>query len=188
MDLELLWRYENGSVFQVDLEPGYYFDMEDFSFDGIFFPFSLAVAIPLNPDLAGVIGSHVRPGFERGFLPILGVDWSISEAVDLQLQMPESRLTWYAAERWIFTLGFEWISESYALEKNGGLDRKMLTFESIDMEAGVVFRLNDEMRLALVYGESTEREVEFEKTGMMLPRVSDIDDGQYLKLGLLGPL
>jgi len=185
-DVAITWRYEGESELRATFAPGYYTDMKELGLDGMFFPFSLVFATPLSLKIAGVIGAQVRPEFERAVLPVVGVDWAISEHAELQLQLPQSQLTWYAARNLILYAALEWKSESFALEKDGAVDRKMITFESLDMEAGILFKLNDEMRIALVVGESSDREVEFEKDEG-LPRVSDIEDGQFFKIAILGP-
>ena len=181
------WHYADKFSLQTRFEPGFYTDIEEFGSDAIYYPFSLALAHGFTPVLDGVVGLTIRPDFERVVMPIIGVNWEISNLVHLMAQLPESRLEYFATANWNIYAGFNWENTSYALRKQGDFDREQITIEDLRFFGGLGYRINDELQVALEVGEIFDRDVEFDRVAEGMPTDVEIEDAFLLRVAIIGP-
>ena len=187
LDLGWTWRYADKFSLQTRFEPGFYTDVEEFGADAIYYPFSLALARGFTPVLDGVIGVTIRPDFERVVMPIVGVNWEISNLVHLKAQLPESRLEYFVTANWNIYAGFNGENTSYALRKKGGFDREQITIEDLRFFGGLGYRINDELQVALEVGEVFDRDVEFDRAPEGMPADVKIEDAFLFRVAVMGP-
>ena len=187
LDSGWTWRYVGGWALQFHALPGMYSDLEEVSSDVFFMPVSLALVKAYNPYLSGIVGTQYRMGFEREFIPLIGLAWDISDAVRLDARLPESRLTWYGGRDWSTHLGFEWRNMTFSLREAGAIDRKKLTLEDYQGYWGLAYRLSDELQLTGEIGSVFGRGMEFDRQVEGWQRDVDIDPALFLRFMVVGP-
>jgi len=168
---------------QARVRPGIYADLEKIDSGTFFFPFSLAVIRSFNPDLSGVAGLDIRPGFERALMPRIGVAWEASEKLRIDAQLPESRLTCFILPDWTTDVSLLWRNTSYRLRD----DRDMLTIEDIRLAWGLTYRTADQVEFNVQLGRSFHRSVEFEDVATDEPQDVDISNATFLRVTVGGP-
>ena len=170
-------RYENGMAVQARAVPGIYSDMEEIGSDDIFIPFSLSLIRAYNPQLSGIAGFEIRPGFETSIMPLIGVEWEINDVLKLDARLPESRLVWFAHRDWTTQLGFEWHNMSFGL----GDDRDQITVEDYRAYWGLTCRISDQLEFTGELGRVFERSVEFKERAADADGVdTDLDLGNAI--------
>lgn len=187
VDMGWTWHSVNDFAVQTRFAPGLYSDIEEIGSDAIFWPFSLALARGFTPGFYGVLGLNIRPYFKHVVMPIVGVDWEITNLVHLKAQLPESRLIYYATANWTAYAGLKWESTTYALRDKASFDREQITLEDFRYFGGLRYRINDELRIALEIGEVFDRDVEFGRASEDHPSDVDIDDAFFFRFAILGP-
>jgi len=181
------WRYDSGMGFQVRTMPGVYSDMEEFSSEMFYMPWSFAVVHAFDPSLSGIIGAQIRPSFNRVVLPLIGAEWQVNDAWRVKVQVPESRVTWYAAPDWSVYLGLDWQDTTYSLREKGTFDREELTLEDWRVYVGSTYRLTDQIELSADIGSVFDRNIEFEDDSDSFDGEIDISSEMFLRFGIIGP-
>lgn len=181
------WRYIDGIAFQVRVDPGIYSDLESMGGDDFYMPFSLSFFRAFQPDLAGVAGLQIRPGFDRLIMPLIGLDWELNEHLRLSARLPQSRIQVYFNKTWMAHAGFEWNNLSYTLGEYGSYRRGMITYEDYRLSVGVTYRLSDDFQVTGEAGRSFNRSVEFEDEAPGLRSNIDIERAPFLRIGIGGP-
>lgn len=181
-------RTMRGTSFQTRIRPGVYSDLEELGADALYVPFSLAVIQSFVPDMSGIAGVEVRTGFDRTFIPLIGIAWQPAETFRLEAGVPESRLEWFVDPFWSVYTGFEWLNSSYRLREESGLNRRQITLEDYRAYAGLSYALSHDVRLSCEMGAVFDRSVKFERTSGDLDRNVDISDGFFVHFGVACPL
>lgn len=181
------WRYVSGNALQLRVAPGIYSDIEEMSSDVLFSPVSIIFFKSFHDDMGGLLGVEVRPGFERVFFPLIGLDWEMHDHFRLSLRLPESSLTVHFNKNWSAHVGYEWSNMSYALREKGSYSREMITYEDSRYTFGLTYKISDELQFTGVVGQSFDRSVEFEKPDGGIPGKIDIERGTYVRVGIGGP-
>ncbi len=187
MDAGWTWRYVNGSALQVRVRPGIYSDIEKIDSDAFFLPFSCAGIGAFHPKLSGIAGLELRIGFEREVMPILGLEWEISEWLRLRAGLPESRLTCFFDRYWRSYLGLDWRSDTFSIREKGSFDRDTITIEDFHAYWGLSYSLTDEIQLIGEIGSIFSRGVEFGRQEEESDDSVDIDKQVFLRMGIGGP-
>jgi len=180
-------RTIEGTAFRVGARPGLYSDAEELSGDGLYVPFHLAAIQSFSPELSGIVGVEVRPGFDREFFPIAALAWQPSPLVRVEVGVPESRLEWSVAQYWTAHAGFLWNNETFALREKGDYDRQSITVEDYTGSVGVSYAVSDSVSIRFDLGRRWHRSVSFEKPADGLAQDVDIDEGTFVRLAAVGP-
>lgn len=171
-------RYGQGQALQVRAMPGLYGDLNALDSRGFYVPFSLALIQAFHPDLSGVAGLEVRPGFDRTLMPIVGLKWEPFNWLGIEPRLPRSRITWFATPEWSAYAAFEWRNLSYALSDA----RRMITLQDFRTYGGLAHRLSDRMELSLEVGRALGREVKFRRGERY-----DVASVVFARVGVGGP-
>lgn len=181
------WRYADGGAFQFRVKPGMYSDMEEISSEVWYVPVSVAFIRSFHPDISGLLGVEGRPGFDRVFMPLVGIDWLVHEKVRLSARLPESRMVIHFTKYWNAFLGFEWNNISYALREKSSYRRDMMTYEDFRYTGGVTYKMSDDLQLTVAVGSAFERSIEFEKPAEDQARKIDMEREAFVRFGIGGP-
>jgi len=187
LDAGWTWRYANGMGFQIRAMPGIYSDMEELSSEMFYMPFSFAVVHAFDPALSGIAGAVVRPSFNRVVMPMIGVEWEVSDAWRVQARIPESRVTWFADPCFSVHLGMEWRNTTFALRERGRFDREEISLEDYRAYIGAAYRYSDQLELTGDIGTIFGRNVEFEDDAHAFDGEIDISSDMFVRLGIVGP-
>ena len=176
-------RNEQGQAMKLDVAPGIYSDIEDLSADDFFVPMTLSGIQALNPQISGLLGIAVYPGFEREFDPRFGIRWVPSDSVAIDLMYPESKVTISPALGWDVYAGVKIHSfAQYQLEEDD--EREALTYEETRFYVGLNQPYTDTVRIQYQIGIVSERSLDFVHQSDEM----DVDDGYFLSIGLSGML
>lgn len=171
-------RYGQGKAFQLRAVPGLYGDSNSLDGRGFYVPFSLALIRAFHPDLSGVAGLEVRPGFYRTLMPIIGFKWEPFPWLGIEPRLPHSRITVFATPEWSAYAAFEWRSRTYALSDA----RRKIALQDFRTYGGLAHRLSDRMELSLEVGRVFGREAKFRRGGGY-----DIEPVVFARVGFGGP-
>lgn len=183
LDAAYTWRQWDGSAVKVDLYPGVYSDLEDIGFDDLYMPFQVLGIQAFNPQLSGVFGVAIYPGFARSFDPRFGVRYAVSDELSVDLMYPESRVTYHPAAQWDVYAGLRNnpVAE-YSLED--GDPRDAFQYDEARMYVGVNAPVNDLMRVMAQLGWTISRSVDFDR----VQPARDVEDAFFVSLGVGGTL
>ena len=185
VDLEWVAGYSGDKFFKLGFEPGIYSDLEDISGKSMFVPVSLSFGKKFRSDFSGEIGLQVRPQFDRQLIPLVGIDWAITDKVEFELAFPESRFDWYFGDGWNVNMCFMWDNVSYRLEGDTH-DRGLITFEEMRYSGGIGRRIASDLHIGVDVGRIAGRKVEFENAGG-LERSIDVEDALFGRIFIAGP-
>ncbi len=165
--LDMGWTWRNGAnAIQARVKPGLYSDIEEMGGSTFFLPFSIAGIRAFAPTISGIAGLEIRPSFERNLLPCAGIEWQIHDTLNLQAQLPESRLEWRINDEWRAALGFLWESTDYALREKSTFDRKQMTLEYSKAGLNVTHLTGDGFYVGMEIGRVFDRTIEFQEPGI----------------------
>lgn len=180
-------RTMGGTAFQARIRPGLYSDIEEISAEVVYFPFSLALIQSFNDQLSGIAGLDVRMGFDRVFIPLMGLAWQPADNLRMHIGIPESKVELYLDRLWSVHGGFEWMNTTYDLREEGGLDRGQMTLEDYRLYGGFTRGIAGNVKFAFDLGYVLERSVEFERAAEGYARDVDIENGMFIRCAVVGP-
>jgi hypothetical protein len=183
LDAGWTWRYVNDTALQVRAAPGIYSDIQEFTTDALYMPFSVAGIARLAPYASGIAGLQIRPGFERPVMPIIGLAWKINDQARLEAGLPVSRFLYSFNRRWSGQAGFEWRSRTFTIDD----DRERVTMEDLRLTAGAVYKVSDLFQVVAEVGSLFERKADFDKEGSGMPSDVNIESAPMLRFAMIGP-
>jgi len=188
LSLDTGWtlRTTGGTAFQLRLRPGMYSDVESLSSEVFYVPFSLALIQSFNDRISGIAGFDVRPGFERVFIPRVGLVWLPGDTFRVKAGVPESKLEWFAGRLWSVYAGFEWLNTTYDLDEEGALDRGEITLEDYRIYLGFSRVVSGSVRLTCDVGQAFERSVSFAREATGYLGDVGIENGMFIRVGMVG--
>lgn len=183
LDAAYVLRQADGSALKVDLYPGVYSDLRDPGVDDVYVPFQVVGIQAFNPQLSGLLGVAIYPGFDRVFDPRFGIRWALTDEVSLDVMYPESRVLYRPAANWDLYAGVrsDPVAE-YHLEDDD--PRDTFRYEEARLYAGINAPVNDVLRVMAQAGWVFNRSVDF---GRVQPE-RDVEDSLYVRVGVGGSL
>ncbi len=182
LDLAYVVRNMDGSALRFDLFPGLYSDTEDFSAKDFYLPLQVLAIQSFNPQISGLIGIAVYPGFDRTFDPRFGVRFAPVETLRVDLMYPESRVTFRPEEFEVYAgLRHSAVNE-FRLED--GDPRKSIGFRETRLFLGTAWPLSDLLRFNVEVGYAFNREIEFKHA----EPDRNWDDALMVRVGIGGPI
>lgn len=180
---DYIYRRWDGSAVRLSVMPGFYTDVDEWSFDSFFIPLEVTGIQAFNPQISGLLGLAVYPGFERAFDPRFGVRFAPIEEVRIDLMYPESRVVFRPVEEWETFAGIrhEAVNE-YRLPDSDG--RRLLAYRETSLYAGVAWPVFEGVRATAELGYVFNREVDFARGAT----ARDIDEAWMIRFGLVGDL
>lgn len=179
IDVGWTWRSADGVACQLRVAPGIYSTLEEVNSDLFMMPFSCSMIRSFAPDLSGVIGVEIRPGFERSIIPIIGLEWEANEVLRVSARLPEARVTCFFARDWSSYLGLDWQSMSYLLHDG----RDLVTMEDFRAYLGVSYRVSYDFRITAEVGGAIDRSLKFDPPDDS----TTIGDAMFMRFALGGP-
>jgi hypothetical protein len=175
-------RYWDGSALLVGIRPGIYSDTEEISIDSFYVPIEALGIQAFNPQISGVIGAAIYPGFDRAFDPRFGVRVAAAESIRVDLMYPETRVIFRPAD-WEFFGGLrhEAVNE-FRLEDDD--PRKMIGYRETRAYIGGAWAIGDAVRMQAEVGWNFNREVDFKREASG----RDIEDALSVRIGIGGGL
>lgn len=180
-------RRPSGMAVQVRAQPGVYSDLEEIGSDTLYVPFSCALIQAFTPQLSGTAGLELRFGFDREIMPIIGVDWRISDLFELEARLPRSRLIYLISNNWNTEMGFSWENTSFSLREKGSYNRRQITLEDLRAYWSITRSVSDGLQLTFELGRVFSREVDFARNVENLESNVDPDAGAYVRVALGRP-
>jgi hypothetical protein len=175
-------RNWDGSALLVGIRPGIYSDLEEVSFESVYVPIEAWGIQAFNPQISGLIGVAVYPGFDRAFDPRFGVRVAAAESVRVDLMYPESRVIFRPADWEMFGgLRHEAVNEFRLGDDD---PRKMIAYRETRAYLGTAWPVGDLFRMQAELGWSFNREVDFKREASG----RDIEDAWYVRIGIGGAL
>ncbi|MCS6771643.1 MAG: hypothetical protein NZ740_06410 [Kiritimatiellae bacterium] len=176
------YRTWAGSAVRVGFKPGFYTTLEDVSFESLYFPFEVLGIQTFNPQISGVIGVAIYPGFDRVFDPRFGVRVAPVPEVRVDLMYPESRVVYRPAEWEVFGgVRHEAVNE-FRLED--GDPRELIGFRETRAYVGGAWPATEVLRIQVDVGLAFNREVDFESEAP----ARDVEDAWFVRIGVGGAL
>lgn len=182
LDLAYVTRDVNGTALKVDVYPGIYSDMKDVSLEDFYLPFQVLAIQSFSPQVSGLIGLAVYPGFDRWFDPRFGIRAAPSENWRVDLMYPESRVTYRPDALELYaSLRHNAINEFRLKESD---KRGSIEFTDTRAALGAGWQLNDLLKVNVEAGYAFGREVMFDH------KAPDRDwrSAPYFSVGIGGPI
>ena len=168
---------------QTRIKPGIYSDLNSFESDMFFMPIAAMLAKNFSQSLSGTIGFEFRYGFDQLFMPIIGLDWEISDQCRLSARLPASLLKYVFNEYGSLYLGFKWNSMSYHLDEDDARD--LMTIEDYRFFGGASFLVSNNIYMLVEAGKVSGRQISFENNdGSDIDY--DIEDNIVIRVGVHG--
>ena len=186
-DVGWTWRYVNGSALQVRAAPGIYSDIEELSFRSFDMPLSAAGVMTFNPYISATVGLQLRPGFERIFMPIVGLVWGPADWLRVEATLPEAKAICHWNDVWSTYVGWAWESMTYTIREKGDFDRKKMTMENYRTTIGASYAVSDALRVIGEIGALSERTIEFERRAPGMENEIDVHSATFVRVGIGGP-
>lgn len=183
----ITWRYVNNTALQLRARPGIYSDLSALDADSLYVPFSGSLIWAVHPELSGLVGVEVRPGFERSVLPLARLEWEASADWRVSAGFPRSRVTYYGLRDCALYGGLDWRSDTFSLDDSGEVDREQLTFEDFRLYGGLAYSVSAELQVIGEAGMAFDRSIEFEKAPEDQRRDIDIASDLFVRVGVVGP-
>jgi len=180
------WRYVNELSLQIRAEPGIYADLEGISLDTLFIPLGCRLIRTFNPDISGVVGLDVRPGFGREIMPLVGVEWSPLDEVHVRAMLPDSRVL-FSFPDWSAYVGFDWQNLSYRMRESGPYSRDLITLEDYRLYGGITGWIGPDIHVFGELGKVFNRSVEFEDGPSGGEESVDVESARVFRVGVGGP-
>lgn len=175
-------RNSQGSALKVDLFPGIYSDVEDLSGKDLFLPLQVSAIQAFNPQISGLIGLAVYPGFQRTFDPRFGVRYAPIDDVRIDLMYPESRIT-YRPDELEFYAGIRHDAvKEFRLKDSDSRDS--IALRETRALLGAAWPLSDILRMSVEVGYVINREIEFDHNAAD----HDWKEAAYFRVGLGGSI
>ncbi len=186
-DVGWTWRYVNGSALQVRAAPGIYSDIEELNFRSLALPLSAAGVMTFNPQISATVGLQLRPGFERIFLPIIGLVWGPTDWLRVEATLPEAKAICHWNDVWSTYIGWAWESTTYRIREKGDFDRKKMSMEAYRTTVGASYALSHDLRVIGEIGALSERNIEFERRAPGMEKEIDLHSATFVRVGIGGP-
>jgi hypothetical protein len=183
LDAGYVWRQWDGSAVKLNLYPGLYSDLRDPGFEDLALPLQVLGIQAFNPQLSGVLGVALYPGFDRSFDPRFGIRWALSDQLSLDLMYPESRLLFRPRDNWDVFAGLrnEAVAQ-YQLEEDD--PRDSFRYEETRVYVGVNAPVSGVLRAMVRAGWVMNRAVDFGRT----QPARDVEDTYFVQAGVGGTL
>jgi hypothetical protein len=154
-ELAATWRFVNGWSLELSAAPGMYSDVTDPQFN------CLATAnmhYSFTPELAGVAGLTVRPGWDLPVMPNIGFAWEPIWFLRTEAMLPRSRAMLTLFDRLTVFGTIEWRNRDYRLEdKEGAPDA--ITMDEWLATGGAMLRISEHTRISAEVGKFFKREI-----------------------------
>jgi len=186
-DVGYTQRLRDGIALQGRIYPGYYGDFEEFGFDALFMPFSVAVISSFDPQASWILGLDVRPSFQQVVMPRVGIAYEASKALRIEAGLPDSRITCFISDSFSLNTGFEWNNTSFAMDDSTEDPRDLATVEDLRYYIGMDQRLSDQIQAGLQMGIADNRKVRYDHHGDDYESKISIEDSFYARFVLTGP-
>lgn len=182
LNLAYVARNVNGTALKVDVYPGIYSDLSDLSLKDFYIPFQALAIQAFNPQISGLIGLAIYPGFDRWFDPRFGIRAAPSEDWRVDLMYPESRVTYRPESIELYaSLRHNAVNEFRLKESD---ERGSIALRDTRAALGAGWQLNDLLKVNVELGYIFGREVEFDH------KAPDQDwrNATYFSVGIGGPI
>ena len=180
INLDLRWdqRFVYGWGMQFELKPGLYSALVDFGGSNWAIPLGIAGVRALNEGLSVLLGLSVYPGFDRVVDPKIGLRWTPSADVELDVFYPETRLAFQLTPGLSVHAGARFLSWlEYQMEEDDPRDRLQLDENRLIL--GVDLHNGDYGKWTVDLGYYFDRKIDFEKVEAGV----DIDDSFGISIG-----
>ncbi|HMP75886.1 MAG TPA: hypothetical protein PKE12_06285 [Kiritimatiellia bacterium] len=182
LNAAFVMRNWDGSALRITAMPGIYSDLEDISFEDLGLPVEVAGIQAFNPQVSGLIGVALYPGFIRAFDPRFGIRYAPDETLRVDLMYPESRVIFRPAAVELYAgLRHDAVNE-FRLEEDDS--RRRMALRETRAFTGVAWLLNDVLRMSVELGYAFNREVDFDKNAPG----RDLEEAWQVRLGIGGAL
>lgn len=180
INLDLRWdqRFAYGWGMQFELKPGLYSSLDDFGGSNWAIPLSLSGVRALNEGLSVLLGLSVYPGFDRVLDPKVGLRWTPSEDVELNVFYPETTLAFQLTPAFSVHAGARFLSWlEYQMEEEDPRDRLQLDENRLILGMGL--HNGDYGKWTVDVGYYFDRTIDFEEVDQGV----DIDDSFGITVG-----
>ena len=179
LQASMLSRNWNGGALQVSVYPGIYSDLQDLSLEDLFLPFQVLGIQAFNPQISGVMGVMIYPGFDRTFDPRFGIRAAPADSVRVDLMYPESRVTFRPDNTWEVFGGLRHSAvNEFRLEEDDPRDQ--FSFRETQFYAGFALPLEAGVRLSAELGYALNREIDFDR----VEPARDLDEAWFIRVGI----
>ncbi|MDA1043653.1 MAG: DUF6268 family outer membrane beta-barrel protein [Verrucomicrobia bacterium] len=187
-EITAVWRYTGDYAVQVGMRPGLYSALDAVGSDGLNLPFSGYFHRRISPELSGTIGAEIRPRFELGIMPYLGLDWARNDSMMIRAGIPESRVDVVVSETLDAFASLEWYNTSYTLDDGDLLSRDSITLDYIELALGGSLDLGNGFSIGAELGSRFNRSLQFNEFGPAGDNHVDVDPSAFGRVSLRRPL
>lgn len=183
LDAGSVWRWWDGSAVKVNVYPGIYSDLRDPGFEDLAVPFQVLGIQAFNPQVSGVLGFAIYPGFDRSFDPRFGVRVAASDQLSVDVMYPESRVLFRPAVNWdLYAVLRNEAVAQFQLEDDD--PRDSFRSEETRVYVGLNAPVSAELRAMGRLGWVMNRSVDFGRA----QAARDVGDAFFVELGVGGTL
>lgn len=155
LDLSPSWRFVNGWSMEWRVAPGIYSDIAAPQFNC---PTTLNFHYAVTPQLGGLGGLTVRPGWDLPVMPNLGLAWQPNPAFRLEAMLPRSQVVLSPFEAFAVFGTLEWRNFDFALDDEEG-GPEAYTVDEWLATAGLAIGMDPDNRLTVEFGTYLGREL-----------------------------
>ena len=157
-------------IFMAHIAPTLY-KFSDISGNDVGFSGSLTAIWKYNPSLKFMFGIEASPNSDIKVLPIAGLDWIISDQLDLRLMLPKPRLIYTPNDHWRFHVGAELNAATFrtsdSLGTSIGLSQyndAVGNYRDIRIGTGISYRFSKSVSMEADVGYSVNRQIDYSQT------------------------
>lgn len=183
LDTGWTWRYLDGKSLELRAAPGLYGAVDASLGSLAAIPFQIRLHQAIHPDLAGMVGVEIRPGWDRALMPLGGIVWEPDPTFRAEVMLPRSRALLFLWRATLFA-NAEWRNWSYGIKAQDDYQAKQLTLNDYAISLGAGWRFTDEIEFTLEAGRLIGRTLDTDSSRD--PRL-DADSANFIRIGLLGP-
>ncbi len=173
-------------MFMARIAPTLY-KFSDVSGNDMGFSGSLTATWKYNPSLKFMFGVIASPDSDIKVLPIAGLDWIISDQLDLRLMLPKPQLIYTPNDRWRFHVGAELntaiFRTSDSLGTSIGLPQyndEIGNYRDIRIGTGICYRFSKSISMEADVGYSVNRQIDYTE----IDETVEFASAPYAGLGL----
>lgn len=160
VDVNWIWRYLNGTSFELGAAPGIYTDIDALGGGMFSCPFHVCFYYAVDPTISLQGGVEIRPGWGETAMPLFGLAWRPNDQFRLEVGAPRSMAQLQLGAVGLYGL-VEWNNRSFNMD--GDKEKPdMITLNDWRLGGGLTVDFSETCRLTFEAGYLFERSIEVE--------------------------
>lgn len=178
-------------LMRVEVQPGFYSDFQDISFDDVNMPMNVGFSYIVNRDLLFVFGLNADPRREIPVFPGVGFRWQINDQWVLNFIPPNPRVEYIITPEFITYLGLDIKGGTFTVAEDFGNDRDehhklandTVSYREVRVGIGFEYQIHPGIKAHIEGGYVADRTLNFERSNQVIHQE---EGAGYVSVGLGG--